>query len=359
MRQSSEVARQAAATTSDPRWSSILTRDSSADGTFYYSVQTTGVYCLPSCASRRALPGNVRFHASPEAAEQAGFRPCQRCRPSGLSLAEQNTEKITAVCRLLEQADTRPSMASLAAHASMSVFHFHRTFKATTGLTPNQYAAAHRAKRLRENLGKRQSVTTAMYEAGFHASSRFYETSNQLLGMTPTTFRDGGADTAIHFAIGECSLGSILVASTERGVCAVLLGDDPSRLAHDLQDQFPRARLVGGVRGYEETVSRVIAMVENPRVGLDLPLDIRGTAFQQRVWRALQNIPVGSTATYTDIAKLLGVPAAVRAVAQACGANTLAVAIPCHRVVRKDGSLSGYRWGVERKQTLLEREAKP
>jgi AraC family transcriptional regulator of adaptative response/methylated-DNA-[protein]-cysteine methyltransferase len=200
-------------------------------------------------------------------------------------------------------------------------------------------------------------VTDAIYDAGFNSSSRFYESSNEVLGMTPTTFRDGGANTAIHFAIGECSLGSILVAKSERGVCAVLIGDDPLQLMRDLQDQFPKANLIGGESGYENLVAKVVGLIEKPGVGLDLPLDIRGTAFQQRVWTALQQIPVGSRASYTDIAKLIGMPKAVRAVAQACGANSLAVAIPCHRVVRNDGALSGYRWGVERKQALLDREA--
>jgi AraC family transcriptional regulator of adaptative response/methylated-DNA-[protein]-cysteine methyltransferase len=200
-------------------------------------------------------------------------------------------------------------------------------------------------------------VTDAIYDAGFNSSSRFYETSNEVLGMTPTNFRDGGANTAIHFAIGECSLGSILVAKSERGVCAVLIGDDPLQLMRDLQDQFPKANLIGGESGYEDMVAKVVGLIEKPGVGLDLPLDIRGTAFQQRVWKALQQIPVGSTASYADIAKSIGMPKAVRAVAHACGANSLAVAIPCHRVIRNDGALSGYRWGVERKQALLDREA--
>jgi AraC family transcriptional regulator of adaptative response/methylated-DNA-[protein]-cysteine methyltransferase len=200
-------------------------------------------------------------------------------------------------------------------------------------------------------------VTDAIYDAGFNSSSRFYETSNEVLGMTPTNFRDGGANTAIHFAIGECSLGSILVAKSERGVCAVLIGDDPLQLMRDLQGQFPKASLIGGEKGYEDLVAKVVGLIEKPGVGLDLPLDIRGTAFQQRVWKALQQIPVGSTASYADIAKSIGIPNAVRAVARACGANSLAVAIPCHRVIRNDGALSGYRWGVERKQALLDREA--
>jgi AraC family transcriptional regulator of adaptative response/methylated-DNA-[protein]-cysteine methyltransferase len=225
------------------------------------------------------------------------------------------------------------------------------------GLTPSGYGAAQRTRRVRKTLGKSQSVTDAIYDAGFNSNSRFYERANEALGMTPTSFRDGGANTIIHFAIGECSLGSILVAKSARGVCAVLMGDDPLQLVRDLQDQFPKADLVGGERGYEDIVAKVIGLIERPGAGLDLPLDIRGTAFQRRVWKALQQIPVGTTASYADIAKVIGMPKATRAVAQACGANTLAVAIPCHRVIRNDGALSGYRWGVERKRALLDREA--
>jgi AraC family transcriptional regulator of adaptative response/methylated-DNA-[protein]-cysteine methyltransferase len=343
--------------TSDPRWLSIVARDKEFDGKFFYSVKTTGVYCRPSCGARLARPENVRFYKTTEAAEKAGFRACKRCKPAGLSLTEANTARIEKVCRLIERSEEMPSLEKLSKHAGMSIFHFHRTFKAVTGLTPSGYGAAQRTKRVRKTLGKSLSVTDAIYDAGFNSNSRFYESANEVLGMTPTSFRAGGANTVIHFAIAECSLGSILVATSERGVCAVLMGDDPLRLVHELQDQFPRAELVGDKRGYEDLVAKVIGLIESPGVGLDLPLDIRGTAFQQRVWKALQQIRVGTTASYADIAKAIGMPKAVRAVAQACGANTLAVAIPCHRVIRNDGALSGYRWGVERKRALLEREA--
>jgi AraC family transcriptional regulator of adaptative response/methylated-DNA-[protein]-cysteine methyltransferase len=239
----------------------------------------------------------------------------------------------------------------------MSVFHFHRTFKAVTGLTPNDYAVAHHANRMRASPSESHSVTDAIYDAGFNSNSRFYERSNEVLGMTPTNFRAGGAHTDIYFAIGECSLGSILVATSGRGVCSILIGEDPVSLIQNLQDQFPKANLIGDESGYEDMIAKVVGLIEKPGAGLNLPLDIEGTAFQQRVWKALQQIPVGSTASYTDIAKQIGMPKAVRAVAQACGANALAVAIPCHRVIRNDGALSGYRWGVERKRALLEREA--
>ena len=358
MKQHIETKKLIAATIGDPRWPSIVARDKEADGKFVYSVKTTGVYCRPSCGARLARPENVVIYETIEEAEESGFRACKRCRPAGLSLTEANTAKIEKVCRLIERSDEVPSLERLAKHAGMSVFHLHRTFKAITGLTPSDYGAAHRSKRVRKILGESNSVTNAIYDAGFNSNSRFYENANEVLGMTPKNFRNGGANTLIHFAIGECSLGSILVARSERGVCAILIGDDPRVLVQDLQDQFPKADLIGEEKGYEEMVAKVIGLVEKPALGLDLPLDIRGTAFQQRVWKALQQIPAGKTISYSEIAEAIGMPKAVRAVAQACGANSLAVAIPCHRVVRNDGELSGYRWGVERKRALIEREAR-
>lgn len=341
----------------DPRWRAIGLRDHSFDGHFYYAVKTTGVYCKPSCASRAAKPENVRFYATREDAERAGFRPCKRCKPNEPSLARQHAEKIAEICRGIETAPEIPNLNEMARRAGMSLYHFHRLFKTIIGLTPRAYAIAHRAKRVRAALAKPGStVTGAIYGAGFNSSGRFYETSNALLGMTPTTYRDGGKDTQICFAIGECSLGYILVASSEKGVCAILMGGGPDGLARDLQDRFPNARLTGGDSGFEALVAKVVGFVESPAVGLDLPLDVRGTAFQQRVWQALQKIPAGSTASYAEIAKRIGAPTSVRAVANACAANALAVAIPCHRVVRIDGALSGYRWGIARKRALLDRE---
>jgi AraC family transcriptional regulator, regulatory protein of adaptative response / methylated-DNA-[protein]-cysteine methyltransferase len=343
-------------TEQDPRWASVVSRDRSADGTFYYSVTTTGVYCRPSCAARLANPKNVRFHVTPADAEAAGFRPCKRCRPNQPPIEEQYVTKVADACRLIEGAEEMPTLAELAEAVSLSTYHFHRVFKAVTGLTPKDYATAHRTKRVRDQLARSKTVTEAIYDAGFNASSRFYEKSDAMLGMTPTAFRSGGTNAVIRFAIGECSLGSILVAKSAKGVCAILLGDDPDVLLRDLQDSFPHAKLIGGDAEFEKLVAKVVGFVEAPRIGLDLPLDVRGTAFQQRVWRALREIPAGSTASYTDIAKRIGAPKAVRAVAAACAANALAVAIPCHRVVRNDGTLSGYRWGVERKRALIERE---
>ena len=347
----------AAATVNDPRWALVVARDSAADGTFYYSVRTTGVYCRPSCAARLARPENVRFHATRENAEQAGFRPCRRCKPDRPSRVAQYAAKVTEACRIIEASQTAPTLETLAQQVGVSAYHFHRVFKHVTGLTPRAYAAAHREHRVRTELGHSPTVTEAIFDAGYNANSRFYEQSNEVLGMTPTHYRAGGANTKIRFAVGECSLGSILVAQSARGVCAILLGDDPDELARDLQDRFPRADLIGSDSEFERLVAQVVGFVEAPGIGLNLPLDVRGTAFQQRVWQALREIPAGKTASYTAIANRIGAPGSVRAVAQACAANALAVAIPCHRVVRNDGSLSGYRWGVERKRALLEKEA--
>jgi AraC family transcriptional regulator of adaptative response/methylated-DNA-[protein]-cysteine methyltransferase len=347
----------AAAAVNDPRWAAVAARDAKADGTFVYSVQTTGVYCRPSCGARRARPENVQFHATAADAGRAGFRPCKRCKPDQASLAEQHAARVADLCRLIENAESVPSLETLAARAGLSVYHLHRVFKAVTGLTPRVYAAAHRANRVRTELDRSSTVTDAIYGAGYNSNGRFYEEANGVLGMTPTNYRAGGTNTNIRFAIGECSLGSILVAASDRGVCAILLGDDPDELARELQDRFPRAVLIGGDAAFEALVAKVVGFVEAPRLGLGLPLDVRGTAFQQRVWQALREIPAGKTVSYTEIAKRIGVPKSVRAVGQACGANSLAVAIPCHRVVRNDGGLSGYRWGVERKRALLAREA--
>jgi AraC family transcriptional regulator, regulatory protein of adaptative response / methylated-DNA-[protein]-cysteine methyltransferase len=346
-----------AATQSDPRWASVVARSAGADGTFFYSVRTTGVYCRPSCPARPARPENVRFHATREEAERAGFRPCKRCKPDQPSLIEQHAAKVTEACRLIEMSPAMPGLEELATRAGVSPFHFHRVFKAITGLTPRAYAAAHRGERVRQELSHTRTVTAAIYGSGYNSNGRFYGESEQVLGMTPTAYRAGGANAEIRFAVGECSLGSILVARSERGVCAILLGDDPDALARDLQDKFPRATLIGGDAGFEELVAKVVGFVEAPGLGLDLPLDVRGTAFQQRVWQALREIPAGTTVSYAELAGRIGSPKAVRAVAHACAANSLAVAIPCHRVIRNDGGLSGYRWGVERKRALLRREA--
>jgi AraC family transcriptional regulator of adaptative response/methylated-DNA-[protein]-cysteine methyltransferase len=340
----------------DPRWARIVARDRTADGHLWYSVVTTGVYCRPSCPSRSANPKNVQLHDTLEEAMVTGFRPCKRCNPNGLSVEANNVASVAHACRQIEESEEEPSLADLAAAVGRSPGYFHRRFKAVTGLTPKDYAAANRASRVRKHLASGNSVTEAIYDAGFNSSGRFYEKSTGMLGMTPSQYRAGGANEEIRFAVGETSLGTILVASSKKGVASILLGDDPNGLVRELQDRFPKACLIGADRDYEALVARVVGFIEAPRLGLDLPLDVRGTAFQRRVWQALQSVPVGQTVSYTEIAHRIGCPNAMRAVAGACAANQLAVAIPCHRVVRNDGSLSGYAWGVERKQALLTRE---
>jgi AraC family transcriptional regulator, regulatory protein of adaptative response / methylated-DNA-[protein]-cysteine methyltransferase len=346
----------AAPVSDEQRWEAVRRRDPAAVGAFYYSVRTTGVYCRPACAARLPRRENVAFHATCAEAERAGFRPCKRCRPNEPSLAERHAQAVQKACRLIENAESLPSLATLARVTGLSRFHFHRVFKAVTGVTPKAYGDAYRAARMRSELDASHTVTEALYGAGFNSNGRFYASAPDLLGMTATKFRAGGEGTVIRFAVGECSLGSILVAATDKGVCAITLGDDPDALVRALQDRFCNAKLIGGDREFEQQVAKVVGLVETPGQGLDLPLDIRGTAFQRRVWDAIRAIPAGATASYTELAKRLRKPKAVRAVAQACAANTIAVAIPCHRVVRMDGSLAGYRWGVERKRALLERE---
>ncbi|MBY8928799.1 MULTISPECIES: bifunctional DNA-binding transcriptional regulator/O6-methylguanine-DNA methyltransferase Ada [Pseudomonas] len=340
----------------DPRWAAIVARDAKADGLFVYAVKTTGVYCRPSSASRLPRPENVEFFDTPALAEAAGYRPSRRAAGDQTQLAAHHAKLVADACRQIEQAETPPSLEALARQAGLSSFHFHRVFKAITGLTPKGYAGALRSRKVRDGLKAQQSVTDTLYDAGFNSNSRFYAAADQVLGMKPQEYKAGGANNLIRFAVGQCSLGAILVAQSQRGVCAILLGDDPDTLVRDLQDQFPNAELVGADRDFEQLIAQVVGFIEAPALGLDLPLDLRGTAFQERVWQALRDIPVGSTASYAQIAQRIGAPTAFRAVAQACGANHLAVAIPCHRVVRSDGALSGYRWGVERKRTLLARE---
>lgn len=335
------------------RWHAVQARDSGATGHFVYAVRTTGIYCQPACTSRLAKRENVEFFADAGQAEAAGYRACKRCKAG---LGSRRSERVARACRLIEACDTAPNLDQLGAELNVSPFHLHRLFKAETGLTPKAYASAFRARRLREQLDSGTSVTEAIYEAGYNSNSRFYESADARLGMRPRQYRAGGQGTTIRFALAQCSLGAILVAQSERGICAILLGDEPEPLLQDLQDKFPKATLIGGDQAFERLVAEVIGFVEAPALGLALPLDVQGTAFQERVWQALREVPAGTQVSYTEIAARIGAPKAVRAVAQACAANTLAVAIPCHRVVRRDGDLSGYRWGVERKRQLLARE---
>jgi AraC family transcriptional regulator, regulatory protein of adaptative response / methylated-DNA-[protein]-cysteine methyltransferase len=343
----------------DSRWAAVAARDKTYDGKFYYSVASTGIYCRPSCPARLAKREYVGFHDTPASARAAGFRACKRCKPDQPPLDVEYAAKVTDACRAIEKAEDDPSLKALAAKAKLSPHHFHRIFKSVTGVTPKAYATAHRHRRVRDTLNGSVTVTNAIHASGYNSSGTFYAGSKSVLGMRPSEFRAGGAHAELKFAVGQCSLGAILVAATAKGVAAILLGDDAEILLRDLQDRFPKAKLTGADPAFERLAAKVIAFADLPRGKFDLPLDVRGTAFQHKVWQALQAIPAGSTVSYSDIAERIAMPKAARAVAQACGANPVAVAIPCHRVVRTDGTLSGYRWGIERKRILLDREAKP
>lgn len=341
--------------TADPRLAAVWARDAAADGRFLYSVKTTGVYCRPSCPSRRARAEHIRFHASPAEAEAAGFRPCLRCNPSAPSRAEANAALVAEACRLIDASEAPLNLEKLAAKVGLSPAYFHRLFRAETGLTPRDWAAAAKARRFRQALAGAR-VTEAIHAAGYGSTSRLYEQSKDILGMTPTRFQRGGRDEVIRFAVAETSLGALLVAESQKGIVAITLGDQPETLVAALERRFPFARLEGADAAFERRVAMVVGFVESPKLGLSLPLDLRGTAFQQRVWQALRQIPAGEVLSYAELAARIGAPKAVRAVAGACAANEVAVAVPCHRIVRADGALSGYRWGVERKRALLARE---
>ena len=340
----------------EARWAAVLARDPAAEGAFWFCVATTGVYCRPTCAARSPLRCNVSFLDSVEAARAAGFRACLRCRPDEPPVAARRAALVAAACRRIEEAERAPDLAELARGAGLSPHHFHRLFRAETGVTPRAYAEALKAMRAQAALAEGTSVTEALYAAGYGASSRFYEAAAGRLGMAPKRWRDGGDGEAIAFVAAPCSLGWVLAAATERGVCAITLGDDPAALEAGLRARFPRARVEPGEGGSADLLARVVALVEALGAGVALPLDVRGTAFQEQVWRALRDIPAGETVSYGELARRIGAPRAVRAVAAACGANPTAVAVPCHRVVGADGALTGYRWGVERKRALLDRE---
>jgi AraC family transcriptional regulator of adaptative response/methylated-DNA-[protein]-cysteine methyltransferase len=338
-------------------WAAVAARDAGADGRFFYAVTTTGVYCRPGCASRLPRRENVRFFADTAAAEAAGFRPCKRCRPTEDSAAARHLAAIGKACALLRDGEPMPSLDQLAAAAGMSRYHFHRVFKQVTGATPRDYARAQRIGRFADALAAGGSVTAAVYAAGFGSSSRAYEDAPQGLGMTPGKQRHGGNGETIRFVTVETPLGHALVAATARGICMTALADDPASLVAQLRARFPAAVLVAEDAELRSWAERIVRFITQPQESLDLlPLDIRGTAFQARVWRALRKIPPGRTASYAEIATAIGAPKAVRAVAQACAANRLALVVPCHRVIRSDGGLGGYRWGVDKKRALLARE---
>jgi AraC family transcriptional regulator of adaptative response/methylated-DNA-[protein]-cysteine methyltransferase len=337
-------------------WTALERRDGSTAGRFFYGVKTTGVYCRPGCTSRLPLRRNTAFFETTAEAEAAGLRPCKRCRPLDDSAASRHLAAVERACALLRTSETMPSLDELAAAAAISRFHFHRVFKQITGVTPRDYARSHRLGRLGEKLDAGQPVAASIYASGFGSSSRAYEAAPAGLGMTPGTRRQGGNGETIRFVTVMTPLGWALVAATARGICMTALADNRDNLVAALRARFPAAQLIVEDAGLREWADRIVHFITAPEQNLDLPLDIRGTAFQARVWRALQKIPLGKTASYTEIAAALGQPKAVRAVAQACAANKLALIVPCHRVIRSDGQLGGYRWGLERKRALLDRE---
>lgn len=339
------------------RWQVLLQRDASADGAFVYAVKTTGIYCRPGCSSRRPQRQNVTFFETPEAAEQAGFRPCKRCQPHRISPTRQLTDTMVRICQLIEASDQALSLAELAGYAGLSPHYFQRQFKKIIGVTPKQYGVAHRAQRVKSQLQETKTVTEAVYGAGFETSSNFYDQSVGLLGMTPSQYKQGAQGVAINFTIQPCWLGLVLVAATPNGICAIALGDSADALRAELQANFPKAQIAESDRAFEQWVAQVLSLIETPQPAGDLPLDIQGTAFQQQIWQTLQAIPPGTTVSYGDLAQRIGNPRAVRAVARACASNRLAVVVPCHRVVGSNGDLRGYRWGRDRKQALLDKEA--
>jgi len=340
----------------DSRWRALAARDRTADGRFVYAVRTTGIYCRPSCGARRPRPENVRFYRTGSDAERAGFRACRRCRPD--RSVSKTGETIAELCRYLETANETPALEVLAARAGLSPWHLHRLFKSATGLTPKAYAASRRAERMRAALGRGAPVTRAVYEAGYGSGSRFYERADGILGMTPGKFRAGGQGETIRYAFGRCSAGLLLVAEAGRGICAVALGSSRAGLVKELRLRFPEAKVAGADRAFAGTVAKVVRFIDKPGRGASLPLDLRGTVFQRRVWEELRKIPPGKTASYSELARRLKAPRSVRAVASACAANPVAVLVPCHRAVRSDGSLAGYRWGLERKRALLAAEGR-
>jgi AraC family transcriptional regulator, regulatory protein of adaptative response / methylated-DNA-[protein]-cysteine methyltransferase len=341
----------------DPRWQALALRDKSSDGEFVYAVSTTGIFCRPSCPSRLAKPEHIQFFDTTHLARAAGYRACKRCKPEEPTLDLRRTQVVELACRTLEQSDNGVALPELAQAAGLSQRHFHSIFKQSTGLTPKAYFQALQARRLEHSLAGARSVTQALYDAGYNSSGRFYEQGAPGLGMAPKAFRQGGTGEHIRYAVEPCALGVILVAATPKGVCGIEFGDSAHALVERLQQRFAQASLEPGDAPFRDWVGQVLAFINQPSGLLDLPLDIQGTVFQRRVWQALRAIPCGSTASYAQVATAIGQPKAVRAVAQACARNELALAIPCHRVVRSDGSLSGYRWGAERKAELLRREA--
>jgi AraC family transcriptional regulator, regulatory protein of adaptative response / methylated-DNA-[protein]-cysteine methyltransferase len=345
--------------TDNDKWQALGQHNRQANGAFFYGVLTTGVYCRPTCSSRLPKRENVRFFMTSDEAERAGFRPCKRCHPNSTDCQDPQILVILRACKMIEEAEPAPKLKEMASQVGLSSFHFHRLFKKIVGVTPKQYAMESRLNRARSHLQQDLTVTEAIYNSGFGASSRFYEKSTAALGMRPSDYRNGAHDIHIHYTVVPSYLGWVVVAATEKGICAITIGDTPQEVEEDLYRRFPRATFKDPDPSFEGITAKVLAFLEAPHSrSVELPLDIQGTAFQQRVWLALQEIPPGSTASYAEIATRIGKPTAARAVARACAANPVAVAIPCHRVVRSDGKYGGYRWGIVRKRNLLERETR-
>jgi AraC family transcriptional regulator, regulatory protein of adaptative response / methylated-DNA-[protein]-cysteine methyltransferase len=344
------------------RWRAVQSRDRAADGIFVYGVRSTGIYCRPSCPSRKPRPNQVVFFPLPEAAEQHGFRECRRCRPRTANLRDPRTQAVAKVCREIDASvregnDAPVTLSALSAPLALSPHQLERAFRSVMGITPRQYADAQRMRRLKSQLRKGDDVTTALYDAGFGSSSRLYERAPSHLGMTPATYRQGGAGMRVNYTIVDSPLGRLLVGATDRGISALYLGESDARLETALQKEYPRAEIRRDRNGLEGWVSKILEHLRGREPNLDLPTDVQATAFQRRVWEELRRIPYGTTRTYGQVARAIGQPAAVRAVARACATNPTSVVVPCHRVVRGDGNLAGYRWGLERKQALIEHES--
>ncbi|HXW61914.1 MAG TPA: bifunctional DNA-binding transcriptional regulator/O6-methylguanine-DNA methyltransferase Ada [Candidatus Acidoferrales bacterium] len=353
------------------QWNAVQSRDPRADGLFVYAVRSTGIYCRPSCPSRKPHREQVLFFSRPELAEREGFRACQRCRPRAARARDPRIEKVACVCREIDRrivaqladdaTDERLTLASLSASAGMSPHQLERAFRFVLGITPRQYADAQRMRHLKSRLKKGDNVTTALYEAGYGSSSRLYERAPGHLGMTPAAYGRGGQGMQIHYAIVNSPLGRLLTGATRRGISAVYLGESDATLRSELRKEYPLATLLAeesaGKHGLAAWTEKIVAHLRGQEPHLDLPTDVQATAFQRRVWEELRRIPYGATRTYSEVARAIGRPTAVRAVARACATNPTSVVVPCHRVIRGDGNLAGYRWGIQRKRTLLDREA--
>jgi len=342
--------------TEDARWHAVLNNNSSADGSFYYAVLTTGIYCRPSCTSRLPNRANVEYFTTCEEAEAAGYRACKRCKPTTKSKAVETEQKIIHSCRIIEESETSLKLDELAAQVNLSPYHFHRLFKKIVGVTPKQYASRNKSQRFQKSLKTSPSITDAIYSAGYGSSGGAYDKTQDQLAMKPKVYRKGAAGITITYGLAQCFLGWVIVAATDRGICAIEFGDDPDALPDQVQSRFPKAQLKEADRGFKTLINEVVEFIESPGGDFKIPLDIQGSAFQQQVWNVLRRVKPGETLSYTEVAEKIGNPNAVRAVASACASNKLAVVIPCHRIISKAGKLSGYRWGTKRKKMLLDLE---